>query len=63
MLVLERVFAGYGHGWVLQDVALSVEEGEVVCLLGRNGAGKSTTLRAIMGLVPQVQGRILFRGG
>jgi len=62
MLVLERVFAGYGHGWVLQDVALSVQEGEVVCLLGRNGAGKSTTLKSIMGLVPQVQGRILFRG-
>ncbi|MCS7173320.1 MAG: ABC transporter ATP-binding protein [Armatimonadetes bacterium] len=62
MLVLERVFAGYGHGWVLQDVALSVQEGEVVCLLGRNGAGKSTTLKSIIGLVPQVEGRILFRG-
>lgn len=61
-MVLERVFAGYGHGWVLQDVALSVEEGEVVCLLGRNGAGKSTTLKSIMGLVPQVEGRILFHG-
>jgi branched-chain amino acid transport system ATP-binding protein len=44
--------AGYGRAQVLFDVGLQVERGEVVALLGRNGAGKSTTLKAIMGLLP-----------
>lgn len=52
----------YGPAHILSDVALDVDAGEVVALLGRNGAGKSTTLRSIMGLVPQRTGSIDFEG-
>ena len=52
--------AGYGRAQVLFDVGLQVARGEVVALLGRNGAGKSTTLKAIMGLVPPASGEIRF---
>ena len=52
----------YGPAQILFDIALEVDEGEVVALLGRNGAGKSTTFRAIVGLVEQRAGRILFEG-
>jgi len=54
--------AGYGRAQVLFNVALEVREGEVVALLGRNGAGKSTTLKAIMGLVPPRSGEVMFNG-
>ena len=54
--------AGYGRGQVLFDVDLEVEAGEVVALLGRNGAGKSTTLKAIMGLVRRTAGDVKFDG-
>ena len=50
----------YGPAHILFDVALEVGEGEVVALLGRNGAGKSTTFRSIIGLVAQRTGRIVF---
>src|SRR5262245_54664038 len=60
MLELEDVHAGYGQGDVLQGVSFRVAEGEVVSILGRNGAGKSTTLKSIMGLIPLAQGRITF---
>ena len=63
MLELEDVHAGYGQGNVLQGVSFRVEQGEVVSILGRNGAGKSTTLKSIMGLIPLAQGRIAFLGG
>jgi branched-chain amino acid transport system ATP-binding protein len=62
ILSVRDVVAGYGLGAVLHGVSLDVEAGEVVCLLGRNGAGKSTTLRSIMGLMPSRSGRIVFRG-
>ena len=62
MLELEDVHAGYGQGNVLFGVSFRVDQGEVVSILGRNGAGKSTTLKAIMGLVPLTQGRIAFLG-
>lgn len=52
----------YGRSHILFDVSLSVEKGEVVSLLGRNGAGKSTTFRSIMGLSPPREGEIRFRG-
>jgi branched-chain amino acid transport system ATP-binding protein len=52
----------YGPAHILFDVALEVADGEVVALLGRNGAGKSTTFRSIVGLVGRRTGRILFEG-
>lgn len=52
----------YGDSHILFDVALRVEQSEVVALLGRNGAGKSTTLKSLMGVVPPRQGSIVFNG-
>ena len=52
----------YGPAHILFDIALEVGEGEVVALLGRNGAGKSTTFRSIVGLVAQRSGQIVFEG-
>ncbi|GKT13293.1 ABC transporter ATP-binding protein [Acidovorax sp. SUPP2522] len=52
----------YGETLALQGIDLDVNEGEVVCLLGRNGAGKTTTLRAVMGLLGRREGRITLRG-
>jgi len=52
----------YGKSHVLQGVELSMKAGELVCLLGRNGVGKSTTLKTIMGLVQPRGGRVLFQG-
>src|SRR3954464_2194867 len=52
----------YGPAHILFDISLEVGDGEVVALLGRNGAGKSTTFRSIVGLVAQRSGRILFEG-
>jgi len=53
--------AYYGKSHVLQNVSIDVERGEVVALLGRNGSGRSTTLKAIMGLVPARTGSIRFK--
>ena len=61
-LEIRGLSAGYGRARVLFDVDLEARAGEVVALLGRNGAGKSTTLKAIMGLVPALSGEVLFRG-
>jgi branched-chain amino acid transport system ATP-binding protein len=58
MLSLENLTAGYGGSQVLFGVELSIGAGEVVTLLGRNGMGKTTTIRAIMGLLPSVGGHI-----
>ncbi|WP_395677957.1 ABC transporter ATP-binding protein [Inquilinus sp.] len=54
--------AHYGPAHILFDVGFEVGEGEVVAFLGRNGAGKSTTFRSLVGLVPRREGKILFRG-
>ncbi len=62
MLDVEGIHTYYGLSHILFGVSLKVERGEVVCLLGRNGAGKSTTMKSIMGLVPPRQGRIVFKG-
>jgi branched-chain amino acid transport system ATP-binding protein len=60
MLEVRRLNAGYGRARVLFDIDLDAKRGEVVALLGRNGAGKSTTLKAIMGLVPPLSGEVIF---
>jgi len=60
LLVLDHVNAYYGKSHVLQDVSLEVEQGEVVALLGRNGSGRSTTLKTIMGLVSARSGSVRF---
>jgi branched-chain amino acid transport system ATP-binding protein len=62
LLALEKVNVLYGAIHALRDVSLTVRPGEVVTLLGANGAGKSTTLRAITGLLSPKSGRILFDG-
>ncbi|WP_149536856.1 ABC transporter ATP-binding protein [Siccirubricoccus phaeus] len=67
MLAVKHLAAGYGESQVLFDVSLEVGAGEVVTLLGRNGMGKTTTVRAVMGLLPSQGGRLLggsvaFRG-
>lgn len=62
MLEVRGVHAAYGRSRVLYGVSLTARRGEVVCLLGRNGAGKSTTLKAVMGLVDVVAGDILLEG-
>jgi len=61
MLEVRDLHAFYGQSHILHGVDLSVDEGEIVSLLGRNGVGRSTTCKAIMGQVPP-QGEILFRG-
>ncbi len=60
MLSIRGLNAYYGRAHILRDVALEVATGEVVVLLGRNGAGKSTTLKSIMGLVRPARGEIVF---
>jgi len=62
MLEVEGIHTYYGLSHILFDVSLQVTAGEIVCLLGRNGAGKSTTMRSIMGLTPPKQGVIRFKG-
>jgi branched-chain amino acid transport system ATP-binding protein len=62
LLELEGVNAYYDKSHVLQDVSLGVDQGEVVALLGRNGSGRSTTCKTIMGLVPARTGRVVFKG-
>lgn len=62
LLEVEGLHTHYGRAHILSDVAFQLRAGEVVALMGRNGAGKSTTLKAIMGLVPPSAGRIRFAG-
>ena len=62
MLRVNAIHTYYGTSHILFDVSLAVSKGEIVGLLGRNGAGKSTTMRSIMGLTPPKQGSITFNG-
>jgi branched-chain amino acid transport system ATP-binding protein len=61
-LEIKQLQAWYGESHILHDVNLSVEQGEVVTLLGRNGAGRTTTLRAILGLTGRREGSIKVNG-
>ncbi|HEX6018706.1 MAG TPA: ABC transporter ATP-binding protein [Burkholderiaceae bacterium] len=62
MLELDAIHTYYGRSHILQGVSLQVGQGETVTLLGRNGVGKTTTLRSIMGLTPAREGQIRFDG-
>jgi branched-chain amino acid transport system ATP-binding protein len=62
ILNIDQINTFYGQSHALQGVSLSIHKGEVVCLLGRNGVGKTTTLRSIIGLTPPRSGRILLKG-
>jgi len=62
LLRAEGIAAWYGAAQVLFDIGLDVRRGEVVALMGRNGAGKSTTLKALMGMIAQRAGHVLFMG-
>ena len=62
MLTLDDLRVAYGHVQVLHGVSLRVAAGELVCLLGANGAGKSTTAKTISGLLRPRGGRITFLG-
>lgn len=61
MLQLHNVNTYYGKSHVLFDISLKIRQGEIVALLGRNGVGKTTTLRTIMGLTPPVSGSIRYK--
>ncbi len=62
MLEVQNIHTYYGRSHILQGISLDLEEGEVICLLGRNGAGKTTTVNSIMGYVHPKAGTITFEG-
>jgi len=62
MLEVKGIHTYYDLSHILFGVSLDISQGEIVCLLGRNGAGKSTTMRSILGLTPPRQGKIAFKG-
>jgi branched-chain amino acid transport system ATP-binding protein len=62
LLAVENIHTAYGLSRVLFGVSVEVAAGECVVLLGRNGVGKSTTMRSVMGLTPPTSGRVLWKG-
>lgn len=62
MLEVRSVFTRYGQIPMLRNVSITLREGEIACLLGSNGGGKTTLIRTILGIVRPVQGSVLFRG-
>ena len=62
MLKLEKINAYYGESHILRDVSFTIDLGEVVCLMGRNGVGKTTTLKVLTGLLPARSGQLVFDG-
>ena len=62
MLEVQDIHTYYGRSHILQGISLDLEEGEVICLLGRNGAGKTTSVNSIMGYVHPKAGTITFEG-
>lgn len=62
MLQLDTVNVYYGESHILRDVSFAIEPGQVACLMGRNGVGKTTTLKAIMGLLPVRSGQVKMGG-
>ena len=61
MLLVESLSAAYGQSRVLSDVSLDVSDGSVVCLMGRNGVGKTTLMKSVMGLMKARTGKITFQ--
>ena len=61
MLELENLEVGYGESMVVRNDQLKVKESQVVCIMGRNGVGKTTLIKAIMGLLSPKSGSILFK--
>jgi len=62
MLALEEIHTYYGESYVLQGISLTVAQGQVLALLGRNGMGKTTLIRSTIGFTPPRRGRVIFRG-
>ena len=62
MLEISSITAHYGKSVAIQDVSIKVEANSVVSLVGANGAGKSTVLKAMMGMVPLTSGSVFFKG-
>ena len=62
LLAIDDLHTAYGLSRVLFGISLDIAAGECVCLLGRNGVGKTTTIRSVMGLVPPTSGRIVWKG-
>ena len=62
MLKVENLDSYYGESKVIDNLSLEVKKGTITCLIGRNGVGKSTTLKSIMGLVKTPEGKILLNG-
>jgi len=62
LLEVDSIHTAYGSSRVLFGISLDIKPGECVCLLGRNGVGKTTTMRSIMGLTPPSQGHVRFKG-
>ncbi len=62
MLEVENVSVAYGKSEVCFDVSFYVKEGEILCIMGRNGVGKTTIIKSIMGILPARKGKIKYRG-
>ena len=62
MLTLSNVVTHYGHSQVLNGINLTIKQGQVATLLGRNGMGKTTTINSIMGILPKTSGAVEFDG-
>jgi urea transport system ATP-binding protein len=62
MLDIAQITAGYGRTMIVRDVSLAIGTGEIVAIVGRNGVGKTTLMKAIIGLLPLVRGTIAFAG-
>ena len=62
LLEVDQLDVYYGHAKVLHEIQIHVEEGELVCIVGRNGAGKTTLLKTVGGFMPPANGNIVFRG-
>jgi len=62
VLKVENLHTYYGNSYIIQGISFNVNKGEIVTLLGRNGVGKSTTIKSIMGIVQPREGKIIFKG-
>ncbi len=62
MLEVKDIHTYYGDSYILQGVSLKVDQGSIVCILGRNGVGKTTLIRSIIGFTPPRRGQVIFKG-